>query len=150
MLHAVHPDEPGLAVADDLLLAFQQLIPALVLLNERAAGTLGLLSVDMQVLHILTLNGEAPTPKELAARTELAPSTLARVLARLEERGLVRRVQNPRDGRSVKIAPTPRMNRIRDHFAPYAKAVTALTRSFAPAEQAAIRRFLRDLLKITH
>lgn len=48
----------------------------------------------------------ALTPRELADIERVAPPTLTRIVARLEERGLVQRTAHPTDGRQVILAPT--------------------------------------------
>jgi DNA-binding MarR family transcriptional regulator len=48
------------------------------------------------------------TPSELAARERIQRPTATRVLARLEEDGLVARTPDPHDGRSSLVAATPK------------------------------------------
>jgi DNA-binding MarR family transcriptional regulator len=48
----------------------------------------------------------ALTPRELADLERVAPPTLTRIVARLEERALVQRTPHPTDGRQVILAPT--------------------------------------------
>ena len=48
------------------------------------------------------------TPSELASRERIQRPTATRVLARLEDDGLVERTPDPRDGRSSLVAATPR------------------------------------------
>jgi DNA-binding MarR family transcriptional regulator len=49
----------------------------------------------------------ALTPRELAEVERVQPPTLTRILARLEERGLIQRTPHPTDGRQVIVAPSP-------------------------------------------
>ena len=46
------------------------------------------------------------TPTELAAHERVQPPSMTRVIAALEERGLVSRVAHPTDGRQVLVAAT--------------------------------------------
>ena len=47
------------------------------------------------------------TPSELAARERIQRPTATRVLARLEEEGLVARTPDPQDRRSILVSATP-------------------------------------------
>ncbi len=47
------------------------------------------------------------TPSELAARERIQRPTATRVIARLEEMGLIARTADPQDGRSSLVAVTP-------------------------------------------
>ena len=72
------------------------------------------------------------TPSELANRERIQRPTATRVLARLEEDGLVLRTADPRDGRSCLIAVSPaghaRMEESRTRKDAYlARRLTALS-----------------------
>jgi DNA-binding MarR family transcriptional regulator len=60
---------------------------------------------QISVLASLELAG-AMTPRELAEAERVQPPTMTKVLARLEERGLVRRAPHPTDGRQVLLSAT--------------------------------------------
>jgi DNA-binding MarR family transcriptional regulator len=47
------------------------------------------------------------TPSEVAARERIQRPTATRVLARLEEQGLITRMRDPHDGRSSLVTATP-------------------------------------------
>ncbi len=60
---------------------------------------------QISVLTSLELAG-ALTPRELAEAERVAPPTMTKVLAKLEERGLVQRTPHPTDGRQVILSAT--------------------------------------------
>src|SRR5215831_18877698 len=61
---------------------------------------------QLSALTSLELAG-ALTPRELAETERVAPPTMTRIVARLEERGLVQRTPHPTDGRQAILAPSP-------------------------------------------
>jgi DNA-binding MarR family transcriptional regulator len=60
---------------------------------------------QISVLTSLELAG-ALTPRELADAERVQPPTMTKVLAKLEERGLVQRTPHPTDGRQVLLSAT--------------------------------------------
>jgi DNA-binding MarR family transcriptional regulator len=60
---------------------------------------------QISVLTSLDLAG-ALTPRELADAERVQPPTMTKVLAKLEERGLVQRTPHPTDGRQVLLSAT--------------------------------------------
>ena len=61
-----------------------------------------------QAAALATIDRHGPlTPSELAGRERVQRPTATRVIARLEERGLVDRTQDPADRRSFVVALTP-------------------------------------------
>ena len=56
------------------------------------------------------------TPSELAARERIQRPTATRVLARLEEMGLIVRTPDPQDRRSSLVAPTPAARELLDEL----------------------------------
>jgi DNA-binding MarR family transcriptional regulator len=82
---------------------------AITRLNRRVrqARPVGDLTVtQVSVLTSLQLAG-ALTPRELADAERVQPPTMTKIVARLEERGLVQRTPHPTDGRQVILAATP-------------------------------------------
>jgi DNA-binding MarR family transcriptional regulator len=58
-----------------------------------------------QTAALATIDRHGPlTPSELAARERIQRPTVTRVVARLEEAGLVQRTRDPQDGRSSLVA----------------------------------------------
>jgi len=72
--------------------------------QTRPAGELTVAQVS--ALWSLDAAG-ALTPRELADIERVQPPTMTRIVARLEEQGLVQRTPHPTDGRQVILAPTP-------------------------------------------
>jgi DNA-binding MarR family transcriptional regulator len=60
---------------------------------------------QLSALTSLELAG-ALTPRELADTERVQPPTMTRIVAKLEERGLVQRTPHPTDGRQVILAAT--------------------------------------------
>jgi DNA-binding MarR family transcriptional regulator len=72
----------------------------------RQARPLGDLTItQLSALTSLELAG-ALSPRELAEAERVQPPTLTKIVAKLEERGLVQRTPHPTDGRQVILAPT--------------------------------------------
>jgi DNA-binding MarR family transcriptional regulator len=72
---------------------------------RQEAGT-GLSPSLAAALSTVDLHGPM-TPSEVAARERIQRPTATRVLARLEEAGLVERMRDPADGRSSLLSATP-------------------------------------------
>src|SRR5262245_15745288 len=60
---------------------------------------------QISVLTSLELAG-ALTPRELAETERVQPPTMTKIVAKLEERGLVQRTPHPTDGRQVILSAT--------------------------------------------
>ena len=71
---------------------------------ERTDTTLSL--NQLAVLGTLDRHGMM-TPRELAAHEKVQPPSMTRIVAALEERGLVTRTPHPTDGRQVLLTNTP-------------------------------------------
>ncbi|HEX5494174.1 MAG TPA: MarR family transcriptional regulator [Mycobacteriales bacterium] len=82
---------------------------AVVRLNRRLRSQRADMSVTLTHLAAMsTLDCHGPlTPGELAAHEKVQPPSMTRVLAALEEKGLVVRHPHPTDGRQVLVELTP-------------------------------------------
>ncbi|BCJ65010.1 MarR family transcriptional regulator [Polymorphospora rubra] len=81
---------------------------AITRLNRRVRQTRpvgDLTATQLSALISLELAG-ALTPRELADIERVQPPTMTRIVAKLEERGLVGRTPHPTDGRQVILAVT--------------------------------------------
>lgn len=96
-------------------------MPAAIALREaisrfnrrlRQTRPIGELTVaQVSALNLLDAAG-AMTPRELAEAERVQPPTMTRIVARLEEKGLVQRTPHPTDGRQVILAPSPEGRRL--------------------------------------
>lgn len=71
--------------------------------QERPVGDLTV--TQLSALTSLRLGG-ALTPRELSDAERVQPPTMTKIVAKLEERGLVQRSPHPTDGRQVLLSPT--------------------------------------------
>ena len=95
-----------------------QLRDAITRLNRRVrqARPVGDLTVtQLSALTSLRLAG-ALTPRELADVERVQPPTMTKIVAKLEERGLVQRTPHPTDGRQVILAATEGGQAVLDQF----------------------------------
>ncbi|MFG1953136.1 MarR family winged helix-turn-helix transcriptional regulator [Micromonospora sp. NPDC048830] len=95
-----------------------QLRDAITRLNRRVrqARPVGDLTVtQLSALTSLMLAG-ALTPRELADVERVQPPTMTKIVAKLEERGLVQRTPHPTDGRQVILAATEGGRAVLDQF----------------------------------
>src|SRR2546429_5772613 len=86
----------------------EQLRVAITRLNRRLRQTrpVGELTQNqLSVLASLDLAG-ALTPRELSDAERVQPPTMTKVIAKLEERGLIQRTPHPTDGRQVLLSAT--------------------------------------------
>jgi|SRR5690606_28663678 DNA-binding MarR family transcriptional regulator len=91
---------------------------AITRLNRRVRQTrpVGDLTVtQLSALTTLQLAG-AMTPRELADTERVRPPTMTKIVARLEERGLVQRTPHPTDGRQVILSVTPAGQEVHGHI----------------------------------
>jgi DNA-binding MarR family transcriptional regulator len=93
------PPTTDTALASALRLAVMRL--ARRMRSERPESSLTL----TQLSALATLERHGPlTPRELAAAERVSPPSMTRVVASLEEAGLVTRTDHPSDGRQVLLA----------------------------------------------
>lgn len=88
--------------------------------QERPVGDLTL--TQLSALTSLHLGG-ALTPRELSDAERVQPPTMTKIVAKLEERGLVQRSPHPTDGRQVLLSVTEEgaavidsLQRVRDEW----------------------------------
>lgn len=80
----------------------RQLVNA-ILSNERIARRHRLRVTDLQALHLMVLRDDIRTPHEISDMTGMPPSTVTKLIDRLERSGYVRRTYDPHDRRRVRL-----------------------------------------------
>lgn len=134
--------------ADRIVLEIRKFIASSIFFNAKAAEKAGLGLTDMQMLHMLQLNGPA-TPSRLAEATGLSSGGVTVALDRLEKSGLIRREPNPSDRRSLLIHLVP--SRL-VHIAAMYESVEAGTRqqlaTLSQRELEAVVRFFEALSSV--
>ena len=91
--------------ADELARSLREAIQRLNRRVRQARPVGDLTVTQLSALTSLELAG-ALTPRELADVERVQPPTMTKIVAKLEERGLVGRTPHPTDGRQVLLAPT--------------------------------------------
>jgi DNA-binding MarR family transcriptional regulator len=81
--------------------------------QERPVGDLTV--TQLSALTSLRLGG-ALTPRELSEVERVQPPTMTKIVAKLEERGLVLRSPHPTDGRQVVLSPTVEADAVLDSY----------------------------------
>jgi len=94
------------ALEDRVALEIRKFVSAANIFNARAAEKVGLGPTDLQMVHILQLQGPS-TPSRLGAATGLSSGGVTVALDRLEKAGYIRRQPNPADRRSLLVALAP-------------------------------------------
>ncbi len=94
---------------------------------------------QLSALASLELAG-AMTPRELADSERVQPPTITRIVAKLEDRGLVQRTPHPTDGRQVILAPTERALELLDGDRRAREAWLAQRLAELPAEEREVLR----------
>ncbi|OZM72757.1 MarR family transcriptional regulator [Amycolatopsis antarctica] len=84
----------------------RELSTATVMLHTAIAEASGLSAVESKTCEYLARLGPL-SPKELTTLCGLAPASVTALLDRLETKGRVRRVRDPRDGRRLTIELDP-------------------------------------------
>jgi DNA-binding MarR family transcriptional regulator len=134
------------AAADPLLLSFLSAAHTVQDRLEQALAAVGLSTAKFAVLSQLEKAGEPLTLRALAIGQGCVPSNITQLVDRLEADGLVRRVADPEDRRSIRAALT---SLGQQRAAAGSKTVERMQEEFVtglpPADRAALRRLLGSL-----
>ncbi|GIF89123.1 MarR family winged helix-turn-helix transcriptional regulator [Catellatospora chokoriensis] len=117
--------------------------------QERPVGDLTV--TQLSALTSLRIGG-ALTPRELSEAERVQPPTMTKIVAKLEERGLISRTPHPTDGRQVLLSPSEQglavledYQRVRDEWlAGKLAGLTAQERDTVIRAAALLERLARD------
>jgi len=108
---------------------------------------LGLTITQIRILFLLR-RLQGPTARQLAQELEVSPSTLTRIMDRLEKHGLVRRVTDCQDRRQVRHLLTPKGQRMLSRLEQTGRArFGQLLSRLSPQELAQVVEALRILYR---
>jgi DNA-binding MarR family transcriptional regulator len=123
-----------------------RLIGEAILFNEGVASTLGVSAVDLQTFGVIARHDGPITPTELSAQTGLPPSTVTRVLDRLEQSGFITRSSVPSDRRKTAVEVVEsKAAEVARHYAGKIAQIRRLNAQRTPAELAAVVSYLNEL-----
>lgn len=90
---------------------------------------------------------EGLSQRELGERVGVMQPTTVSMIQWMEDKGLIRRKQDPNDGRRMNIYLTVKGRRLREQLLPYAREVNELAaQGFSEEELATVRRLLHRLI----
>ncbi len=108
------------------------------------------MGINLQISNTLAViegAGEPLTPSEISERTLISSATMTSTLDRLERQGLVRRLPNPEDRRSVLVEVTEPGRDLCDRFLPGINALQiAVMSELEPAERHQLLELLGRVL----
>jgi len=133
------------ALENDLLVLLHDVARHMRTYADAKAQSLGITRAQLVILARLERQPDI-SQSELAAVAEVAPMTIARLIDRLEELGLVARCTDPQDRRIWRLRLTPAAAPIlREVKHLRAKLHSAMTRGIDPAVLAAMAVGLRQM-----
>jgi len=136
-------DSPQVLLDERLCLALYTASRAMTARYRPLLSELGLTYPQYLVMVLLWEDGES-TVRQIGHRLSLESSTLSPLLKRLEAIGLLARVRNEQDERSVLVSLTPQGVALRDQAAEVPNEICAAS-GLGLAEQAALVEELRLL-----
>ena len=117
-----------------------------ILFNEGVASAIGVSAVDLQTFGVIGRHQGAITPTEVSEQTGLPPSTVTRVLDRLEQRGFITRSSVPSDRRKIAVEIVEsKAAEVAQHYTGKVAQIERLNVGRTRAEVAAVVAYLNDL-----
>ena len=114
--------------------------------ERRYMAEAGLSVPEWRVMAHLSQTGEVSV-REIQARVDMEKSKVSRAASRLEEQGLVTKLENPEDRRLVSLSLTPEGRAVMDRLIPLAEVFQAELRQVLADDGAAFDQGLARILK---
>ncbi|AHW62486.1 MarR family winged helix-turn-helix transcriptional regulator [Corynebacterium glyciniphilum] len=131
------------ALVEQVRIALQQQIVDATLGNDRIARDNGLQMTDLQTLHLLVLNEDIRTPRQISSATGIPTSTVTRIVDRLERAGFIRRTPDDVDRRRTVIDLVPEaIAPLQSLYGDRDERFATLASSFSADELHTVIRFL--------
>ncbi|WML45846.1 MarR family transcriptional regulator [Neobacillus sp. PS3-40] len=131
-----------------LIKNLRKLSTRMVLFQQNAAHSLGVIHTDFKTADILNENGPL-TAGELAKVTGLSTGSVTALIDRLEHAGYVRREKDPNDRRRVIIIPVKeKQSGIKEYYLPLSHAMTQLCSRYNEDEMSLIIDFIERTIEI--
>ncbi|EGL18830.1 transcriptional regulator, MarR family [Paenibacillus sp. HGF7] len=120
----------------------------IVLFQQNAAHSLGVIHTDLKTADILNEKGPI-TAGELAKLTGLTTGTVTALIDRLEQAGFVRREKDPHDGRRVIIVPVrEKQKAIGALYKPLGNMTREVCEAYTPEQLDLINAFLSRMVGV--
>ncbi|NRD76355.1 MarR family transcriptional regulator [Bacillus sp. BRMEA1] len=138
-----HP-EPSNDVTKNL----RKLSTRMVLFQQKAAQSIGLVVTDFKTADILNENGPL-TAGELGNITGLSTGSVTALIDRLEHAGFVKRERDPNDRRRVMIIPVKeKLKNIKEHYTSLNDQMIKLCAQYTEKELSLIIGFIEKTIAI--
>jgi DNA-binding MarR family transcriptional regulator len=135
---------------DQIIAALRQIAQAIDTYSRQLLTEHGLSSPQIGTLRVLARNSHS-TPTELAEALHLSPQTMAGILQRLEQRGLIQRQRDTADRRSFVVQMTPDGQKAEAKAPPLLRdEFTAQLERLPPWEQSMMLATLQRIAQMMH
>jgi DNA-binding MarR family transcriptional regulator len=139
------PSRRSARLSDDQIAAWRALVRAFLGARRAQDVALAGTGLDLSEYDVLFTLAQGPPdgirPTDLAERVLLTKSGMTRLLARLEQRGLIERRACPTDGRGQLIALSAKGRRLQRRAAPaLLRSLRTALAPLSPADLAALKR----------
>jgi DNA-binding MarR family transcriptional regulator len=132
----------------DLDMAGRVMSTAAVMFHTKLAELRGLGATESKALDILDRFGPL-SAGEFGERTGLAPATITGLLDRLEQKGVARRIKDPKDGRRVLIEiDRSSLAPVMAVFGPFLASLHQVYDRYSLAELEVALRFMREITDV--